>query len=1516
MTKASSAVSSLHSKSWLQRWGDLLRLCIFVLMSLVWVPKALAADNTIYVTVGSNLYTLNSTNGALTLVSALSFSTAAIGRDVNTGRLYYMEQSAPFRVGVYDPLTNTNSILPGQLGFSTNRAAMDNAGVLWVTDPANGNLYTVNKTTGIPSFVGVMTGVPNNGGGDIAFSPSGQMYLVSLNNLYAFTGLTATLITSTLPGPCPGLTFGDTGNPVVACNTNLYSVNPSTGAFTDIGNSSLSITDIAAIAKYADLAITKTAGAPIFTRGSNATYTLAVNNNGPHSATGPFTITDTLPTGLTFVSASGSGWVCTVTGQALSCTNSQATLAVGGSLPNLVLTVSVGASVPNSISNTASVSSATFDPNTANNSSTAVTSVGTPTITKSFNPTVRAVGQPSTLTFTISNNTATALTNLAFNDPFPTNLVVASPNNQTNTCGGSITGGAATNTSIGLTGGTLAANSTCTITVDVTSPVVATFTNTATGVSSTQTGAAGAPSTAVLDTARPQVSKSFAPANIIPGGQSLLTITLSNVANVPLTGVVLTDTFPTSPGAMTVASPLTTTNSCSGALSNNVGGALAVGSAGIRLNGGTIPANSSCTISVQVTASAAGGYNNIIPVGGVTTTNGGPNTVAANAVLTVARPGISKFFAPAGISTNTPSTLTITITNPTATAYTGAAFTDTYPGGVTNTATPSVTNSCSGTVTAAANGGSVGLSGGTVPANGSCQITVQVTATAGGNYTNTIGAGALTTTNGGSNASSTAAQLTATVAPDLQISKIGPANFVQGSNGTYQLTANNTLGSAATTGTITVTDVLPAGLTYVSATGTGWTCGAVGQTVTCTRTLAIAAGASAPAITLTVAVDSSAVPQVNNTASIAGGGETNNTNNSSTITTPVIASPSIGKVFAPTVVAQNAPSTLTLTLVNPNLSTVLTGLNFSDTYPSGLVNTATPSINNTCGGTVTGGAPNGNTIGLSGVSLAGASTCTISIQVTSAVAGSYSNTTSTIGSTNGGSGAAVNATLLVAASPTIVKSFTPASISVGATSTLSLTLSNPNTVALTGVGVSDTFPAGGLQVAATPALTNTCGGSITGATVGSSSLSLSGGTIAASSSCTITVAVTSALPGTFSNTTSGVSSAEAATGAAATPAVLNVIAPDLRLVKTHTGNFSVGLPASYNLTVNNTLGTAPSAGTITVIDTLPAGLSYVAAGSGGTGWSCAAAGQIVTCTSSNVIASGATSANPITINVSVAATARPNVTNKATVSGGNEPAANNSNNTVFDPTLVLDTPLNTFLTDGSQTALPGTVVFFTHIFNASLTGNVAFSSSDVATPTIAGWSNVIYRDTNCNAVLDGTEGSSTLSGSVAVTPGSTVCLVVKVFIPAAAPFDADDLVTITATFTPSTGPVVTYTRTDLTTVGTPGGAGLNINKSVKNITTGGTSSTANTARPGDTIEYTITYNNTSASPIASIVINDTTPAFTSFISAACNTPLPASISGCVVSTQPPLNGAGAIVWTLTGSLAPGASGSVVFRVQL
>ncbi|PYX51553.1 MAG: hypothetical protein DMG79_02810 [Acidobacteria bacterium] len=93
-----------------------------------------------------------------------------------------------------------------------------------------------------------------------------------------------------------------------------------------------------------------------FTRGSTASFTIPVSNVSLLSPTsGVVTVNDTLPIGLTPISASGTGWSCSVTGQTASCVRADS-LGIGGSYPSIALNVSVSQSAPATVTNTAVVS--------------------------------------------------------------------------------------------------------------------------------------------------------------------------------------------------------------------------------------------------------------------------------------------------------------------------------------------------------------------------------------------------------------------------------------------------------------------------------------------------------------------------------------------------------------------------------------------------------------------------------------------------------------------------------------------------------------------------------------------------------------------------------------------------------------------------------------------------------------------------------------------------------------------------------------------------------------------------------------------------------------------------------------------------------------------------------------------------------------------------------------------------------------------------------------------------------
>ena len=110
--------------------------------------------------------------------------------------------------------------------------------------------------------------------------------------------------------------------------------------------------------------------------------------------------------------------------------------------------------------------------------------------------------------------------------------------------------------------------------------------------------------------------------------------------------------------------------------------------------------------------------------------------------------------------------------------------------------------------------------------------------------------------------------------------------------------------------------------------------------------------------------------------------------------------------------------------------------------------------------------------------------------------------------------------------------------------------------------------------------------------------------------------------------------------------------------------------------------------------------------------------------------------------------------------------------------------------------------------------------------------------------------------------------------------------------------------TDLTTVGEAMSGNLELHKAVDKTT----------ARPGDSITYTITYTHHGTDPLTEIVIQDYTPTFTTFVSAATGA-LPAGLTGVAI-TDPGAGGAGGIKWTFSGTLNPGGSGTVTFVVAV
>ncbi|MCF8177017.1 MAG: hypothetical protein K9J74_00770 [Sulfuritalea sp.] len=160
--------------------------------------------------------------------------------------------------------------------------------------------------------------------------------------------------------------------------------------------------------------------------------------------------------------------------------------------------------------------------------------------------------------------------------------------------------------------------------------------------------------------------------------------------------------------------------------------------AGITIPSASLPNNGSLSFAINATlAGTANLGSNLIKTASITI--GSNTSSASDSDLIVLAPYVTKSFASNSISEGAASLLTITLTNPTASPITGVAFTDTYPAGLVNTSSAGGATSCGGTVTAANDGGSVALSGGTIPASSNCTVTVNVTSATAGSYLNSTG---------------------------------------------------------------------------------------------------------------------------------------------------------------------------------------------------------------------------------------------------------------------------------------------------------------------------------------------------------------------------------------------------------------------------------------------------------------------------------------------------------------------------------------------------------------------------------------------------------------------------------------------------------------------------------------------------------------------------------------------------------------------------------------------------------
>jgi len=695
--------------------------------------------------------------------------------------------------------------------------------------------------------------------------------------------------------------------------SNTASVTPP-GGTTDPDPSDDSSTVDTDVAASADIEVTKSVDESNPNVGEDVTFTITVTNHGPDDATG-VVVTDSLPAGLVYVSSNPSqGTYDDATGA----------WTIGAIANGASVTLEIVATVdqPGSITNTATRTAADqADPDNSNNSGSASVN-GQPSadlqVLKMADDMTPNVGDTVTYTITLTNAGPNDATGVTIDDPLPTEVtfVSATPSQ-----------GTYDNATGVWTVGSVPAGTSVTLDIEVTIDVAGPITNTASVASSDQfdpnTANNSGGVTVAGQSADLQVVKTVDDKNPQLGDTIAFTITVTNNGPSDATNVEIDDPLP---AEVTFVGATPSQGSYDDAT-----GIWTVGT--LTATGPTATA----TLTITATVESVDGFTNTASVGAADQ----PDPVPSNDSSTVpvnpqasADVSIVKT-APADVASGATITYTLLIANDGPSPADGAAYQDIVPAAITNVAascgTPTGGAVCS-TPTVAGNTVSGNVA--TFPAGSSVTITITGDAPVGAttlDNTATVEPPAGTDDPDPSdNSSDTSTDVAA--AADIAIDKVVDDGApTVGDTITFTITATNN-GPDAATG-VTVTDPLPAGLTFVSATasqgayvaGTGvWTVGTLANGATATLD-----------IQATVDVDTGIV----NTATYSGGDvdDPDSTNDSDSATVgPVAAADLVVAKTGPASVTAGGNVTYTVVVTNNGPSSA-TNVVIADPTPAGLV---------------------------------------------------------------------------------------------------------------------------------------------------------------------------------------------------------------------------------------------------------------------------------------------------------------------------------------------------------------------------------------------------------------------------------------------------------------------------------------------------------------------------------------------------------------------------------------------------
>lgn len=1127
----------------------------------------------------------------------------------------------------------------------------------WAYDAGSARVSVAGgPATAVEPTVTTPSGVQTLRWTDLGDLTSGQAVVVT------YTASPTTAAATTLPGA--GLSVAHTNAVSTTWEDATGAPSRATGAYA-AGPASA----IARIAS-ADVTVTKSHTGS-FTAGGTGTWTVTVHNAGPDTADGPFTVTDTLPAGTTIVSAGGPGWACS-TGP-ISCTRATGTdtLAASAAFPVITVVVNVAPDVPagSTLTNHGTVTAHTFDPTPANNvadDGASVVAAADLSVTKTHPGSLQPVaGQPFTWTVAVTNlGPSVSRAPITVTDTLPAGVTYASAAGTGWVCSASgqvVTCTSAADLSLGEVAAAI------TVTADVAASTTGSLGNVAHVSGTTPDPTPGndvATDTVTVDTTADLMLTKTHVGSFVAGATGTYRFRVENIGTSDAASPVrITDPLPNGLTATGVTTNINGTWTCTGTTSVvcTLAGALAAGDFATVEVEVQIP--SSGTGNVVNTASVTSGTSDPDPANNPDDDDSALNGVADLSIVkshpgtAVAGNDLAFTLAVhnAGPS-DTPGTLQVSDGLPSGLSFVSATGT----GWLCSSVADVVTCDLAAGLVSGADAAPITLT--THIGQGAGPATIANTATV---------QGPLIDPTPGNNASTDAVVVVDDANVSITKSVTSPAGSVRaGEDVTYDLSVTNEGPSAADS--LVVVDSLPVGTTLVSVDGPSWVCSA-GPDVVCTMpTLAV--GTSD--ITLVVRVDSTVLDgtTIRNTATVdtstPGDLQLDNTD---FVDVGVVAEADLRIVKTHREDPATAGRTVTFDLAvrNAGPSATQAPLTVNDHLPVGLTFVSAGS-DWTCTVAASTGAGQNVTCHLDGTdpldSDTDAPTLTLVAQVASDVTpGTFVNTADvgspTIDPVPANNHASDEVVVHAVVDLSVAKTHT-GPVRIGDPLTFSLVVHNDGPSAATNVVLTDTAPAG---------LTPRSSGASPGWT------------------CTVdTKTVTCQLAGplpagatapllslSYDVTSSAYPSADnradvASDGAEAHPAdntaVDKVVVPprvDLLVRKSHEGALRVGSEATYVLEVSNA-GPTDDPGPITVTDSMPLGLRYVAAS--GDGWSCTTVSVAVTCTRADGLLQGASTT--VALRVDVLPAAYPSVSNVASVSTPSEDI-DATNDTATDPGTVV-----------------------------------------------------------------------------------------------------------------------------------------------------------------------------------------------------------------------------------------------------